>query len=78
MNFFWITLESRDEKTEVLRKVIKSLNIWPEEKDLYILSLDVLTDPDFTVFFNRITSQVGNSKYISKEYSIEPLTSQFI
>lgn len=77
MNLFWIVLESRDEKTEVLKKVIGSLNIWPEEKDLYIISLDILTDSDFTLFFNRITSQVSNSKN-SKEYSIEPLTSQFI
>lgn len=78
MNFFWIVLESRDEKTEVLKKVIKSLNIWPEEKDLYILSLDVLTDSDFTLFFNRIISQVSSSKNNTREYSIEPLTSQFI
>lgn len=78
MNFFWITLEGRDEKTEVLKKIIQSLAIWPEEKSLYILSLDVLSDSDFTVFFNRITSQFGNSKVVTKEYSIEPLTSQFI
>lgn len=78
MNFFWIIIESRDEKTEILKKIIHSLNIWSEEKELYLLSLDVLSDSDFTLFFNRITSQVSSSAKNTKEYSIEPLTSQFI
>ncbi len=78
MQFFWITLETRGEKAETLKRVIKSLNIWSEEKDLYILSLDILNDTDFSIFFDRIMSQINNHKNNTREYSIEPLTSQII
>ncbi len=78
MNFFGIILETRGEKSETLKKVIKSLSIWPEEKDLYLLSLDILSDRDFTIFFDTLMSQIHKSKKINKEYSIEPLTSQII
>ncbi len=75
MNFFWILLNSRGEKSETLKKVIASLRIWAEEKDLYLLSLDILSDRDFSIFFDSLMSQIYNSK---KEYSIEPLTSKII
>jgi hypothetical protein len=78
MQFFWIILETRGEKSETLKRVIRALNIWPEEKDLYILSLDILNDSDFSIFFNKIMSQVHLHKNNTREYSIEPLTSQII
>lgn len=81
MNFFWIVLKNRDEKSETLKKVIESLSIWPEEKDLYLLSLDILSDNDFSIFFDRLMSQIthhGNIQKSPKEYSIEPLTSKII
>ncbi len=78
MQFFWITLETRGEKSETLKRVIKALNIWSEEKDLYLLSLDILNDTDFSIFFDRIMSQISNHKNNTREYSIEPLTSQII
>ena len=78
MQFFWITLETRGEKSETLKRVITSLNIWSEEKDLYILSLDILNDTDFSIFFERIMSQISIHKNNTREYSIEPLTSQII
>lgn len=77
MNFFWITLETRSEKTETLRQIIETLKIWPEEKDLYLISLETLNDNDFTIFFETILSQI-NSLNNNREYSIEPLTSQII
>lgn len=77
MQFFGIVLKTRNEKSQTLRKVIQSLNIWPEEKDLYLLSLDILSDRDFGVFFDNLMSQVNKSKNM-KEYSIEPLTSKII
>ncbi len=81
MNFFWIVLKNRGEKSLTLKKVIESLSIWPEEKDLYLLSLDILSDHDFSIFFDRLMSQIRHpidiQKY-NKEYSIEPLTSQII
>lgn len=76
MQFFWITLETRGEKSETLKRVITSLNIWNEEKDLYILSIDILNDNDFTIFFEKIMSQIHKNNI--REYSIEPLTSQII
>ena len=78
MQFFWITLKTRGEKSETLKRVIKSLNIWSEEKDLYIFSLDILNDTDFSIFFDRIMSQINIHKNNTREYSIEPLTSQII
>ncbi len=78
MQFFGIILENRLEKSETLKQVIRSLNIWQEEKDLYILSLEILNDHDFTIFFNNLIAQINLSKNNPKEYSIEPLTSQII
>jgi hypothetical protein len=40
--------------------------------------LDILNDEDFSQFFNTIMSQVQGIKSKTKEYSIEPLTSQII
>ncbi len=78
MQFFGITLDTRGEKSETLKHVIGSLNISLEEKDLYILSLEILNDQDFIVFFNTIMSQIDIHKNNIREYSIEPLTSQII
>lgn len=77
MQFFGITLESRGEKSKTLQKVIESLNIWVEEKDLYVLSLEILNDTDFNHFFNTLMTQIGSSSNKSN-ISIEPLTSQII
>lgn len=78
MQFFGITLETRGEKSETLKQVIDSLSIGPEEKDLYILSLDILNDHDFSLFFSAIMSQISTHQNNTREYSIEPLTSQII
>ena len=78
MTFFWIKLETREEKSETLKRVISSLSIWPEEKDLYLLSLDVLSDRDFTHFFETIMSQINKSNQTQGNRSIEPLTSRII
>lgn len=78
MQFFGITLETRGEKSETLKQVIDSLSIGPEEKDLYILSLDILSDHDFSLFFSAIMSQISTHQNNTREYSIEPLTSQII
>lgn len=78
MTFFWITIETRNEKTETLKQIIDTLKIWSEEKDLYILSLEILNDHDFSIFFETIISQINLWNNNTKEYSIEPLTSQII
>jgi hypothetical protein len=78
MQFFWIDLFSRNEKSETLKKIIESLQIWREEKDLYIVSLDVLNDSDFNIFFESIIWQIDTNISTWKEYSIAPLTQQII
>jgi hypothetical protein len=78
MTFFGITLETREEKSETLKRVISSLSIWPEEKDLYLLSLDILSDHDFTHFFETIMSQITKWNQVQNNRSIEPLTSRII
>ncbi len=77
MKLFWIQVESRDEKSKILKRVIASLKIWPEEKDLYIISIDILNNKDFSIFFDKIMTQINNTNNI-REYSIEPLTSKII
>lgn len=77
MQIFGIHIENRDEKRETLKRVIHALSISSEEKDIYILSLDILDDTDFNTFFERIMSQIHGGKMI-RDYSIEPLTSKII
>jgi hypothetical protein len=77
MQFFGITLETRSEKSKTLQRVIESLSIWIEEKDLYIVSLDILNDTDFNHFFNTMMIQINNPTSNTR-ISIEPLTSQII
>jgi hypothetical protein len=78
MQFFGIDFFSRNEKSETLKRIIESLQIWREEKDLYIVSLDILNDSDFNVFFDSIVGQIDTNKSTRKEHSIAPLTQQII
>ena len=64
---------SREEKNTLLIEIIKKLNISREEKDLYILSLEILDESDFIVFYNNITEQIHENTY-----SIAPLSPQLI
>ena len=64
---------SREEKNTLLIEIIKKLNISWEEKDLYILSLEILDDTDFTSFYDNITKQIHTNTY-----SIAPLSPQLI
>ncbi len=61
---------SRQERTLVLQKIITKLNISQEEKDIYILSLDILDDKDFTIFFENIKNQISESE---EPYTIAPM-----
>jgi hypothetical protein len=78
MQFFGIDFFSRNEKSETLKRIIESLQIWNEEKDLYIVSLDILNDSDFNVFFDSIVWQIEIGTTTGKEHSIAPLTQQII
>ena len=64
---------SREEKNILLIEIIKKLNISQEEKDIYILSLEILDDDDFSIFYENITKQIHENTY-----SIAPLSLQLI
>jgi hypothetical protein len=64
---------SREEKNILLIEIIKKLNISQEEKDIYILSLEILDDDDFSIFYENITKQIHENIY-----SIAPLSLQLI
>ncbi len=68
--------QSRKEKEVFLKEIIKKLSISETEKEIYVISLEILDDPDFSIFFDRITSQliVPNSKI----NTIAPLTSTLL
>ena len=78
MKIWWIQLDTRTEKSETLKQVIQSLHITQEEKDLYIISIDILDNHDFSVFFQSIMNQIESSDVTDKGFTIEPLTSQII
>lgn len=58
MQIFGIQINSRDEKQKTLKGVIEALSITQEEKDIYIISLDILSDRDFNLFFEKIMQQI--------------------
>jgi hypothetical protein len=64
---------SRGEKNVLLIEIIKKLNISKEEKDIYILSLEILDEADFSVFYENIMTQIHENTY-----SIAPLSPQLI
>ncbi len=78
MKIWWIQLDTRAEKSETLKQVIQSLHITQEEKDLYIISIDILDNNDFSVFFQSIMNQIESNNVTNKGFTIEPLTSQII
>jgi hypothetical protein len=77
MQIFGIQINSRDEKQKTLKGVIEALSITQEEKDIYIISLDILSDRDFNLFFEKIMQQIPHWT-LQKEYRIAPLTSNII
>jgi hypothetical protein len=68
---------SRSEKETLLKEILKKLSISESERELYILSLEILDHEDFENFYKKITSQFekrDNSQYTT----IEPLTTTLI
>lgn len=79
MKIFGITLNSRQEEKEILQKIIHSLNISQEEKEIYLISIDILDDVSFDSFFQKIIKQIDIKKLdTNQKYNIEPFTSQII
>ncbi len=72
MALFWI-FTSREQKNIFLKEIINKLNISEEEKELYILALEILDDTDFTLFYEKIQSQIHENTS-----TIVPFSSQLI
>lgn len=68
-------LTSRNHKEVLLKEIIRKLSITEWEKDLYILSLEVLDDTDFHEFYQKITSQF---QIKTENTTIEPLSTNLI
>lgn len=69
---------SRKDKAFYLKEVIQKLRIEKEEKELYILSLEVLEDKEFEIFFRKIVSQIGEKNTSFHKKNIEPFTPQLL
>lgn len=67
---------SRSHKEALLKSIIKKLSISEWEKDLYILSLEVLDNTDFDIFYEKITVQFQTKT--ESNTSIEPLSTVLI
>lgn len=72
MSLFWI-FTSREEKNTVLLQIISKLHISEEEKELYKLSLEILDDENFWIFYEKMKSQ-----FKQETITIAPFTSQLI
>ncbi|GAB0175269.1 MAG: hypothetical protein HHAS10_11480 [Candidatus Altimarinota bacterium] len=69
--------QSRKEKELFLKEVIGKLSISETEKEIYSISLEILEDNDFMVFFEKIISQIENEANLGKN-RIAPLTSTLL
>ncbi len=61
----WIS--SRKDKETFLITILEKLNIDKNERDLYILSLEILDENEFTLFFDKIIEQVTQDWLIDNE-----------
>ena len=69
--------QSRKEKEQFLKEVIKKLSISETEKELYLISLEILEEKDFNTFFDKIHSQLSSEDTTEKN-SIAPLSSNLL
>lgn len=75
--FSSVDFSSRESKKTFLKKIIEKLSIQIEEKELYILSLEVLPADDFDSFFDQVYAQVSYNGEIIEKKKIAPFTSNF-
>jgi hypothetical protein len=70
---------SRESKNIFLKKIINELKITIDEKELYNLSIEILDDDNFEIFFSRILTQVSESENaIGSIQTIEPFSSTLL
>ena len=69
--------QSRKEKETFLKEVIKKFSISETEKEIYSISIEILDENDFSVFFDKIVSQIPEDDN-SRKSTIAPLTSTLL
>lgn len=69
--------QSRKEKETFLKEVITKLSISQTEKEIYSISIEILEDKDFFIFFDNIVSQIPDENTPSI-HTIAPLTSTLL
>jgi hypothetical protein len=69
--------QSRKEKEAFLKEVIIKLSISQTEKEIYAISIEILEDKDFSMFFDTIVSQIPDDSN-SSIHTIAPLTSTLL
>ncbi len=61
----WIS--SRKDKENLLTQILTKINIDQSERDLYIISLEILNEDEFNIFFEKIFTQVMQDWKINNE-----------
>ncbi len=72
---------SRKEKHKFLIDILSRIQIDENERELYILSLEILEENEFDTFYTKIYLQVTNNGKIHEEIEkrmIEPMSSNII
>ncbi len=73
--------KTQKEKKEFLIQILWKLHIEQNEREIYILSLDILSDEEFNIFFEKILSQVfqnGEMYNDLERKKLEPLSANII
>lgn len=72
---------SRKEKETFLIQILWKLNIEQNEREIYIISLEILDDTELDIFFQKIYLQVMDNHEIKNEIekkTIAPLSASII
>ena len=67
---FLFTETSRRKKTEILKKIIEGIPIDYYNKNLYIASIDILSDEEFDFFYMKITNSIVPD--VEKKFIVKP------
>ena len=74
-------LSTRKDKEQFLKEILARLNIDTYEKEIYILSLEILNDSELSTFFEKILSQImedGKMKDEIEKMTLAPLSANII
>lgn len=72
---------TRKQKYTFLSDILWKIQIDQNERDLYILALEILSDDEFEIFYNKIILQIENDDQFHTNIhrkTIAPLSSNII